>query len=96
MPPASASTSNAGSKADAAGANDVYSSFPAVKTEELLSIFSEMGLSIGPEDIIKPQGHVAHRVFVAFLETLSGATQEVLDRTRHATLAQMEYRVSAR
>ncbi|KAN0061916.1 kinetochore-associated Ndc80 complex subunit nuf2 [Thecaphora frezii] len=73
-------------------AGDNYSSFPAIKTEELVAVLNEMGLSIGAEDIVKPQGHVAHRVFIAFLECLSGTSQEAMERTRHSTLAQTEYK----
>ncbi|EPQ26360.1 uncharacterized protein PFL1_06008 [Pseudozyma flocculosa PF-1] len=87
-------SSSAGAGANGGGANggDNYSSFPAVKTEELVAVLNEMGLLIGAEDIVKPQGHVAHRVFVAFLECLSGTNQELMERTRQSTLAQTEYK----
>ncbi|GAK68260.1 uncharacterized protein PAN0_058d6501 [Moesziomyces antarcticus] len=68
-----------------------YSSFPVVKIDELLGVLSEMGLSISPEDLQKPQGHVAHRVFVAFLECLSGTTTEMMDGRRHEALGSAEY-----
>ncbi|PWY98722.1 hypothetical protein BCV70DRAFT_201514 [Testicularia cyperi] len=69
-----------------------YSSFPVVKIDELLGVLSEMGLSISAEDLQKPQGHVAHRVFVAFLECLSGTTQEMMDSRRHEALSTFEYK----
>ncbi|PWN50188.1 hypothetical protein IE53DRAFT_330732 [Violaceomyces palustris] len=91
MPPSS-SQSQAGASAAAAAAAENYSSFPAIKTEELVGVLSEMGLVVSPEDITRPTSTIAYRIFVAFLECLSGTSQELLERTRHATLAQMEYR----
>lgn len=69
-----------------------YSSFPVVKVDELIGVLQEMGLSILPDDVLKPQGHVAHRVFVAFLECLSGTTQEMMDGRRQEAVSAVDYK----
>lgn len=82
------------SGAGAAGPVDQnYTSFPAVKTEELLSVLQEMGLSVSAEDVAKPQSSMVQRVYMAFLDTLAGTIPDMLDERRDEACAHMEHSV---
>ncbi|PKI83804.1 kinetochore-associated Ndc80 complex subunit nuf2 [Malassezia vespertilionis] len=69
-----------------------YTSFPAVSTEELLSVLNEIGLHVAAEDVVKPQSSMAQKVYTAFLDTLAGTLPESLDAQRDAVVADMEYK----
>ena len=59
------------------GGDQNYTSFPAVSTEELLSVLHELNLSITAEDVARPQGAMVQKVYLAFLDTLAGTMQEL-------------------
>ena len=42
-----------------------YTSFPAVTTDELLSVLHELNLSVTAEDVAKPQGGMVQKVYLA-------------------------------
>ncbi|WFC99393.1 kinetochore-associated Ndc80 complex subunit nuf2 [Malassezia yamatoensis] len=69
----------------------MYTSFPAVKTDELLSVLQEMGLSVSVEEIAKPQSTMVQRVYMGFLDTLAGTMPEMLDERRDEACAEMEH-----
>lgn len=68
-----------------------YTSFPAVRTDELLAVLHEMGVQVSADDMARPQGPMAHKVFLAFLDTLSGVLPESLERLRDAATAGSEH-----
>ncbi|WFD35400.1 kinetochore-associated Ndc80 complex subunit nuf2 [Malassezia cuniculi] len=68
-----------------------YTSFPAVRTDELLAVLHEMGVQVTAEDMARPQGAMAQTVYLAFLDTLSGVLPETLERLRAAAMANMEH-----
>ncbi|WFC94704.1 kinetochore-associated Ndc80 complex subunit nuf2 [Malassezia brasiliensis] len=71
--------------------DQTYTSFPAVKTEELLSVLQEMGLAVSAEDVAKPQSAMVQRVYMAFLDTLAGTLPDMLDARRDEACARMEH-----
>ena len=73
--------------------DQTYTSFPAVKTEELLSVLQEMGLAVSAEDVAKPQSAMVQRVYMAFLDTLAGTLPDMLDARRDEACARMEHSV---
>ena len=75
-----------------AGGDQNYTSFPAVKTEELLSVLHEMNLNVTAEDIARPQSAMVQMVFMAFLDTLAGVLPEMLERRKEDTCGGMEHR----
>ncbi|WFD28057.1 kinetochore-associated Ndc80 complex subunit nuf2 [Malassezia nana] len=89
LPPSSAP---AGTGAPAAAADQNYTSFPAVKTDELLSVLHEMNLAVTADDIAKPQGAMAQKVYMAFLDTLAGTMPEMLERQRDSLCENVEHR----
>ena len=78
-----------------AGGDQNYTSFPAVKTEELLSVLHEMNLNVTAEDIARPQSAMVQMVFMAFLDTLAGTLPEMLERRKESACGSMEHRVGA-
>lgn len=70
-----------------------YTSFPAVKTDELLSVLREMSLSVTADDIAKPHSAMVQMVFMAFLDTLAGTLPEMLERRKESACGSMEHRV---
>lgn len=86
-PPTASAPGPAGAPAD-----QNYTSFPAVKTDELLSVLHEMNLAVTAEDVAKPQGAMAQKVYMAFLDTLAGTMPEMLERQRDEICANTEHR----
>ena len=70
-----------------------YTSFPAVKTEELLSVLHELGLGVTAEDIAKPQGAMVQKVYMAFLDTLAGTMPDTLEKQRDDICRDMDHKV---
>lgn len=85
-----------GAPAGAQPIDQTYTSFPAVKTEELLSVLQEMGLAVSAEDVAKPQSAMVQRVYMAFLDTLAGTIPDMLDARRDEACARMEHSVCPR
>ncbi|WFD33058.1 kinetochore-associated Ndc80 complex subunit nuf2 [Malassezia sp. CBS 17886] len=73
------------------GADQNYTSFPAVRTEELVAVLHEMGIVVTAEDVSKPQSSMVQKVYVAFLDTLAGTVPEMLERRRAAVCARLEH-----
>ncbi|KAL4398822.1 kinetochore-associated Ndc80 complex subunit Nuf2 [Malassezia pachydermatis] len=69
-----------------------YTSFPAVKTEELLSVLHELGLGVTAEDIAKPQGAMVQKVYMAFLDTLAGTMPDTLEKQRDDICRDMDHK----
>lgn len=72
------------------GGDQNYTSFPAVSTEELLSVLHELNLSITAEDVARPQGAMVQKVYLAFLDTLAGTMQEMLEKQRDSLCEPLE------
>lgn len=68
-----------------------YTSFPAVRTDELLVVLHEMGVQVSAEEMARPQGAMVHKIYLAFLDTLSGVLPESLERLRAAATSDMEH-----
>ena len=69
-----------------------YTSFPAVTTDELLSVLHELNLSVTAEDVAKPQGGMVQKVYLAFLDTLAGTMPDMLEKQRDALCEGMEHK----
>lgn len=69
-----------------------YTSFPAVSTDELLSVLHELGLSVTADDVARPQGAMVQKVYMAFLDTLAGTMPDMLEAQRDALCASLEHR----
>ncbi|KAL9938373.1 hypothetical protein V8E36_002996 [Tilletia maclaganii] len=77
--------------AAAALAQDAHSSFPPVMTNEILQVLGELGLAVTADDIAKPTLAVTTKVFMAFLDSLSGTNQEWIEE-RAKMVNQLDYR----
>ncbi|KAK0527942.1 kinetochore-associated Ndc80 complex subunit nuf2 [Tilletia horrida] len=78
-------------KQDGGAAQDASSSFPLLNTAEILPVLGELGLTISAEDIAKPTLAVTTKVFMAFLDSLSGSNQEWIEE-RAKMVNQLDYR----
>lgn len=81
--------------APGAGADQNYTSFPAVTTEELLLVLHEMNIAVSTEDLARPQGAMVQKVYLAFLDTLAGTMPEMLERERDEIVRGMDDKVRA-
>lgn len=77
--------------ATAKPAEQHYTSFPLISTEELLDVLQEMGLTVAAEDIARPQPAMVQRVYMAFLDTLAGVTPEMLEKRGKEGAAHLEH-----
>ncbi|CAD6905259.1 unnamed protein product [Tilletia controversa] len=73
------------------GAQDLHSSFPSVKTTEIIQVLAELGLLVNADDIARPTQSVTIRCFMAFLDGLSGINQEWIE-VRAKMVNQLDYR----
>lgn len=89
VPPGASLGGAAGGPMASAGSQDNnYSSFPAVKVEELLSVLSEIGL-VGTthDDVARPSYSFVQTCLYAFVECLSNANGDALERWRGDLIA---------
>ncbi|PWN91132.1 hypothetical protein FA10DRAFT_299771 [Acaromyces ingoldii] len=89
VPPGASLGGAAGGPMASAGSQDNnYSSFPAVKIEELLSVLSEIGL-VGTthDDVARPSYSFVQTCLYAFVECLSNANGDALERWRGDLIA---------
>ncbi|KDN36882.1 hypothetical protein K437DRAFT_296702 [Tilletiaria anomala UBC 951] len=66
--------------------------FPAVSVKELTEFMPQIGLNLSPDEIANPSATTAHKVFIAFLQALSGMDEETVSRQKTRALGQMEYK----
>lgn len=81
---------NSGSSGGVAGAaqDNNYSSFPIISVDELISVLSEIGLvGTTPDDVNRPTFSFAQTCLYAFVECLSNANGDALERYRSDLIA---------
>jgi len=88
---------NNGTSSDSVGptATAAFNSFPIVKPHDIMTALTqELDVQVILDDITKPTSSVAFRCFQAFLNALSGISDEEIDRTKVQIQGQMLYKVS--
>jgi len=67
--------------------------FPMMEVDEIIPLLNELNIKASPQDLYRPTAASVQSLWLQMLESLTGASPDMIENPRRALLGMLEYQV---